>query len=222
VRTRIVLTGIAVALLSLVGGAATAAAQEEGEEPELTHEAEECIEILEGGGEIDECQEAPSPILPATNELIWGSLSFAVLVFLLYKFAWPGLRQGMAARTERIRSDLEEAERAKADAQGVLDEYQRQLADARNESARIIEEARQSADAMRRDLQSRAETDIAALRERAAADVEAAKQQAMADLKAEVSEIAVGAAEMVVKQNLDRDAQIRLVEDYINQVGARQ
>jgi F0F1-type ATP synthase membrane subunit b/b' len=37
-----------------------------------------------------------------------------------------------------------------------------------------------------------------------------------------VSEIAVGAAEMVVKQNLDRDAQIRLVEDYINQVGARQ
>src|SRR5262249_43386291 len=69
--------------------------------------AKECHEKLENGHSIDDCQKAPSPILPATNELIWGSISFVVLFGLLYKFAWPGLKKGLDQRTERIRTDLE-------------------------------------------------------------------------------------------------------------------
>jgi F-type H+-transporting ATPase subunit b len=52
----------------------------------------------------------------------------------------------MEARTERIRGDLEGAEAAKAEAQTVLDEYRAQLADAKAEAGRIIEEARQAAE----------------------------------------------------------------------------
>ena len=49
---------------------------------------EDCIKLLEDGKKIDDCQKAPSPILPATNELIWGTISFVVLLFLLWKFAY--------------------------------------------------------------------------------------------------------------------------------------
>src|SRR2546423_1105178 len=38
--------------------------------------AKECIDKLENGGKIDDCQKAPSPILPAANELLWGGISF--------------------------------------------------------------------------------------------------------------------------------------------------
>jgi F-type H+-transporting ATPase subunit b len=103
----------------------------------------------------------------------------------------------------------------------VLEEYKGQLADARNEAARIIDEARQTADSLRRDLQAKAESDISEMRQRAAADVEAAKAQATQDLKSEVARIAVGATEMLVKKNLDRDTQNNLVEDYIAQVSSR-
>lgn len=218
-RLRPVMTGVAVALLALFAAAGPAGAEEG--QAEISDEAEECIEILDGGGEVDDCQKSPSLILPATNEIIWGSISFAAIVFLLYKFAWPGLKKGLDARSERIRDDLEEAERARTEAATVLEEYKVQLADARHESSRIIDEARQTADALRRDLQTKAEADIAELRQRGAADVESAKAQAMQDLKAEVASIAVGATEMLVKRNLDRDTQTQLVEDYINQVSSR-
>src|SRR4051794_12042362 len=48
--------------------------------------AKDCIKLLEDGHKIDDCQKAPSPILPATNELIWATISFFVLFFLLWKF----------------------------------------------------------------------------------------------------------------------------------------
>ena len=230
-RIRLLFAGLAVVLLALFGWAGSAGAQEdeggetgqgeEGVEHDFPNEeAEHCFHILEEGGEVDECQEAPSPILPETNELIWGAISFAVLVGLLYRFAWPALKQAMEARTERIRQSLDEAERAKDDAQRVLDEYRAQLADARNESARILEEARQTADQLRRDLQQRAESEIGELRARATEEINAAKDRALAEVRTQVAELAIGAAERIVERSLDRDTNRQLVDSFINEMSA--
>jgi F-type H+-transporting ATPase subunit b len=183
--------------------------------------SKECIEKLEKGGAIDDCQKAPSPILPATNELFWGSLSFVILFFLLAKVAYPGLKKGMENRSEKIRTSIDEAERARGEAQRILDEYQRQLADAKSESARIIEEARQASDKLRQDLKKQAETEVAELRGRAQEDIQAQVQRAMADLQARVGELAIELAEKVVERSLDRETNMQLIESYINQVGAQ-
>lgn len=187
----------------------------------LTESNEECIKLLEEGKKPDDCHKAPSPIVPATNELIWGAISFIVIFGLLYKLAWPGLKKGLEARTERIRADLDAAESAKVEADTVLSDYKAQLADARNESARIIEEARQAADALRKDQEQRLQNELAELRQRAAADIESAKRQAVGDLRDEVAQLAIGAAEVIVQRNLDRDTQVQLVESYIEQVLSR-
>jgi F-type H+-transporting ATPase subunit b len=189
------------------------------EENGATHADAECIEILAEGGSVDDCHEAPSPILPETNELIWGGISFLLLLALMWKFAFPALKDGMNARTERIRADLDAAESAKNEAVSTLDSYKAQLADAKAEAARIIEEARQSADALKRDQEARLQTELAEARSRAAADIEAAKAQATADLRNELAQLAVGAASAVVGKNLDPATQGQLVEDYINSVG---
>ena len=110
------------------------------------------------------------------------------------KFAFPAIKKGMNARTERIRADLDAAESAKTEAVGVLDGYKAQLADAKAESGRIIEEARQAADALKKDQEARLQTELAEARARAAADIEAAKAQATADLRGELATLAVGAA----------------------------
>jgi F-type H+-transporting ATPase subunit b len=218
-RTRKVAAALLLATVAFFSLAGSAGAQET--LPEGKGEAEtECIKILAEGGSIDKCQEAPSPITPAKNELIWGIISFTVLLVLLWKFAYPGLKKGMDARTERIASSIDEAESAKTEAQTLLDDYRRQLADARNESGRIIEEARQQADSLKRDQESRLQAELAEMRARAAADIESAKAQAVADLHADVAQIAIGAAEVVVQHNLDADTQTQLIENYINQVGS--
>jgi F-type H+-transporting ATPase subunit b len=188
---------------------------------QIDHLSQECIDILEGGGKVADCHEAPSPILPPTNELIWGSISFTILFVLLAKFAYPGIKKGMEARTERIRDDLQSAESAKDDASRVLEEYRAQLADAKAESGRIIEEARQQGDAVRREQEARLQTELAAMRAKAAADVESAKNQAIADLRQQVAELAIGAAEVVIQKNLDRETQVQLIDRYIESLANR-
>ena len=165
--------------------------------------------------------EAPNPILPATNEVIWGAISFFILLILMAKFAFPAIMKTMQARTDRIREDLDEATRARTEAQSVLEEYQRQLSDARAEANRIIEEARQTADQLRRDLMTRAEAEVAELRQRAREDVDAAKARTMTELRTEVTTLAIDLAEKVVGQNLDRRTNEALVESFITQVGTQ-
>jgi F-type H+-transporting ATPase subunit b len=178
--------------------------EDTGQETETTHAGED---------------ESHNPILPETSELVYAALAFLVLLALMYKFAFPAVQKAMEGRTQRIRDNLDEAERTKAEAQRILEEYQRQLADAKNESARIIDEARSTAEQMRRDLMVRAEAEVNELRERSRQEIEAAQVRAVADLRSQVSELAIGAAEVVVQKNLDRDTNRALVERYIEQVG---
>jgi F-type H+-transporting ATPase subunit b len=125
----------------------------------------------------------------------------------------------METREEKIRSDLERAETAKSESEQVLEQYRGQLADARNEATRILEEARQAADQMRRDLVARAESDAADIRTRAQQDVQLTTERAMADLQRRVADLSIDLAEVIVKRNLDRDTQLQLIENYINEVG---
>jgi F-type H+-transporting ATPase subunit b len=179
---------------------------------------EECIHKLEDGGSIDDCQKAPSLILPATNEVIWGGLAFIIVFAALAQFGFPAVKKAMQARTDRIRQSIDDADRAKNDAQGILDEYQRQLADARNEANRIIEEARQTADQLRRDLVARAEQEAQDLRQRTSDDITAAQQRALADLQTQIRDLTIDLAEKVVERSLDRESNRALVDNFISQL----
>lgn len=173
------------------------------------------LAVTEGGEEA-----AHNPILPPVNEIIWGALSFVVLFYLLAKFGFPAVKKGMDARSERIQADLDGAEQAKADAERVLAEYRAQLADAKTESARIIDEARQAADQMRQDLRRQAEAEVAEVKARAQDDIAAQANRAMADLQARVTLLAIELAEKVVGQSLDRDTNTALVERFIREMGS--
>jgi F-type H+-transporting ATPase subunit b len=230
----------ALGLTLALGLASPAGAQEEpteGEAPseeELIHEAEhiaeengaehadvECLPILIEGGTIDDCREAPNPLLPETNEIIWGAAGFIIVFFFLAKFGVPAIKGTMNERTERIRNDLQAAEDQKNEAETVLAEYRAQLNDARTEAGRIIEEARQAADQLRRDQEAALQTELAEQRQRSMAEIESAKAQAMADLRTDVAQLAIGAAESIVGSSLDTATQTRLVDEYINDISAR-
>jgi ATP synthase F0 subunit b len=147
-------------------------------------------------------------------------LAFAIVVALLWWKAAPFIKKAMQARTERIAGELESATDERTAGEAERDRIQAALADSDTEAARIVEEARQTADALHTELEARAHADAAMLRERAAADLAAAQRQAVADLTAEISRLALGAAEQVVAANLDTDSQQTLIEQYIAQVGA--
>ncbi len=222
-RKLFALAGIATAALFI--GAAGATASEGGTEAdteahvEIAHDAHLCVEILEKGGAVDDCQESPSPILPETNEIIWGSASFAVLFGIFLWKGFPAVKKATEARQDRIRGDLEAAERSKLDAEAVLGDYRAQLADARAEANRIIDEARTSAESVRRDLIARAEQEAAEVRSRADDDIRVASDRAFADLSSQVATLSVELAGKIVERNLDAAAQQDLINSYISSVG---
>lgn len=239
-RARIALAALAVVGLTLAAPAAAVAQEDEAHElteeqiEELRGDLDEhtfhCleeqlhrVEVAQQGGEIEPlttCEEAPNPILPEPNEVIWSIISFAVLFAVLAKFAFPAIRRGLEGREQAIRDDLEGAERTRQEAEQTLDEYKKQLAEARNEAARIIEEARQAADSMRREAQESADAEAATARERAQSEIEQSVVRARADLQREMGDFAVRLAERIVDQNLDRQAQQSLIDQYIAEVGS--
>ncbi len=158
-------------------------------------------------------------ILPETAELVWGIICFAIVAFVLWKKAFPAIRSSVEAREQRIAEDLEAAERAKSEAERERAEYQKQIADARGEANRIIEEARQSAEHVRRDLIAKAEADAQQIVERAQEQLEAERGRTITELQSTVGDLAIELAEKVVGRALDQGTHRDLVDAYIKEVG---
>jgi F-type H+-transporting ATPase subunit b len=167
-----------------------------------------------------EPQQAPNPILPAGNEIIWGALAFALLFIFIAKVGYPAVKKGLDARADKIRGSLDEAEKAKDEANSILEQYRGQLADAKGESSRIIEEARQAADKLRQDLKKQAEAEVAEIKQRAQDDIAAQVERAMGDLRARVADMTIELTEKVVQRNLDRETNLALIERFIDEAGS--
>ena len=227
---RFVLAG-AIAGAALVAVAAPAGAQDPGakHDEHIVHCVEEALhehapeegrtDFGAAADAIEDCKKSKSIISPATPELIWGSIAFAIVAFALIKFAFPMIRKSLKDREEKIRGDLERAEQARVEAEEEKRRFEAQLGDARGEANRIVEEAREAAEQVRRDLVTRAESEAADIRSRAQQDAQLATQRAMDDLQHRVADISIELAEKIVERNLDRDTQMALVESYISSVG---
>jgi F-type H+-transporting ATPase subunit b len=229
---RKLLCGVAAGALLLLVPAATAFAATAAPTEEALHSVDaahaakaisdktaECVKLALEKNDPEACQQSPSPILPASNEILYGGLAFFFLLIALWKFGIPAATSMMNERTERIRHDLDRADQARAEAETVLAEYRAQLAESRNESSRIIEEARQQAEQVRRDLTARAEAEAAELRARNVEQLAAERDRVLGELRGQVASLAVELAEKVVESNLDREANLALIENYINTVG---
>lgn len=159
--------------------------------------------------------------LPADiNEVIWGSISFAVVAIILVKFTKAPIAKALSGRTEQIATELSEAHTLRTDAEAQRAQVAAALADRDTAAAQILAEAQETAERVKADIVARAEVEAAALSERAEHDIETAKRQAIADLTGEVARLALGAAEEVVEHNLDAPTHQQLIEAYISKVGA--
>lgn len=162
--------------------------------------------------------EEPNPIIPDIAELIYGTAAFVIVFLILAKFAFPALNTMLHERTSKIQGDLETAEQTRSEAEAELARYRQELAGARGEANRIIEEARRTAAQMQRDLQAKAEEEAAKTVDHAQEEIRAERDRALQELRAQVATIAVDLAGRVVEESLDQAAHQRLIDEYIEQV----
>jgi F-type H+-transporting ATPase subunit b len=165
--------------------------------------------------EESEASSNVSLVLPETNELIAGIVAFAIVFFFAWKWAVPAINRILEARQKAIAGRLEDAERAKNEAENLRKDYEQQIADARNKGNAIIEEARKSAEQIINDLVGRAQAEADGIVAKAREEASEEKSRALADARREVANLSIDLAERVVGKNLDREAQLGLVDQYI-------
>lgn len=148
----------------------------------------------------------PSPLKPHTSELIIGIVAFVLLFLFLRAKVFPVFERTYRERREGIQGGLERAETAQREAQRTLEEYKAQLADARNEAARIREEARSQGQGILDEMRMQSQTEAARILERAEEQLANERQQTITELRREVGQIAMTLAERIVGESLQDDA----------------
>jgi len=155
-------------------------------------------------------------VTPDVGLLFWTFISFAVLFFLLKKFAWKPIVGTVNNREQSIREALDAAEKAKLEVQNLTADNERILKEARAEREILLKEARDIKNKMITDAKDEAQNQASKLIEQAQAAILSEKKAAIADLKNQVAELSVNIAEKVIKEELSSsDKQLKLVEDML-------
>lgn len=146
---------------------------------------------------------------------IWTIVVFLVVLFVLSKYAWGPILGALDAREQGIRSSIDGATAMRAEAQQLLDEHRRQLADARRESQDIVAEGRAAAERLSREIQDKARAEGDRIVERARAEIERERDQALAQIREEAVELALSAASRLLRERLTEDRDRELVRGFL-------
>jgi F-type H+-transporting ATPase subunit b len=159
-----------------------------------------------------------NPILPETNELIYGTIAFLVLFFLLSRFVFPRVNALLDERARNIEGKLEQAERDRQEATELLASYREQLRRARGEAAQLVEEGRRRGEETRKQTIAKAEADAARIISRAEEEILRERDRAVAEARRDVGMLAVELAGRIIGESVDAEVQQRMVDRFMDEL----
>jgi F-type H+-transporting ATPase subunit b len=157
-------------------------------------------------------------VSPDVGLMIWTLLAFLVALFVLRKYAWPAITEALDKRQRAIEESIETAERARADAAALLEEYRQRLREARAQADEIVARARKAGEVHERETLEEARTRREELLEQTRRDIEVETRRAIQEIRAEVADLTIMATEKVTRKALDADDQLRLVEEALGEL----
>ncbi|WP_267424511.1 MULTISPECIES: F0F1 ATP synthase subunit B [unclassified Curtobacterium] len=158
-------------------------------------------------------EENINPLIPPVYDIVWSAVAFVIIFLVFWRVVTPRITKMLDERTEAIEGGIKKAEAAQQQAAAALDEYNKQLADARAEASRIREQARADATAIGNEVREQASADAARITSNAQAQIEAERQSALQSLRTEVGSLALDLASGVIGESLKDDAKATAVVD---------
>lgn len=150
-------------------------------------------------------------------------LAFAIVLYVLWRYAVPRLRKGMTAQQEQIRAQLAESRLAKERLERAEQDARRALDNARAEAAEIREQAHAEAERIVDELSAKAQAESDRIIASAGQQLEAERETLVRQLRADVGRLAVDLAARVSAESLLEDslrkATIDRILDEISELG---
>lgn len=161
-----------------------------------------------------------SAILPNMTEFIPMLVSFIILCVVLGKFGWPAFSAMLDKREKTIKDSLEKSQTARIESERVLEEYQRQLEEAKSQATKIIADAKRTGESVKEDITNKAQIEAAAMVKRARAAIETEKKVAIAELQGSVTDITIAVTSRLISENLSDEEHRAIIERYVNEAGS--
>ena len=160
-------------------------------------------------------------VTPDFGLLFWQVLTFLTVLFVLSRFAWKPIMNGLKEREESIENALAEAKKAREEIAGLKADNENLLAEARKERDKMLQEAQQLANNLVQDAKEKAGKESQALISAAKAEIDLSKDAALAELKNYLASTSLMIAEKVIRKNLSNDAaQQELVKDLLSKTNS--
>ena len=148
------------------------------------------------------------------DSTFWVLISTVIFAIVAWKKGREPLLEILDARSERIRKELEEAERLRVEAQEVLADYQRKHRDAMETANEIIETASEKAACMEQDMEVRMQDELARREQQLVDRIARAEQAAIKEIRFKAADIATSTVETILKEQM-KDKDSELIEDAI-------
>lgn len=162
----------------------------------------------------------PRPPIDFKADLaLWSLVVFVLFLFVLKKFAWGPMIEGLDKREAGIRQAISDAEDNRRKAQALLADYEQKLKNAEQTVQQMVAEARRDAERTSQDLIAGAQKEMQAIRDRAKDDIRQAKDTALAEVFTSVNEQVIRATEHVLGRALNDSDQDRLVSEALAGIG---
>lgn len=150
---------------------------------------------------------------------IWMFVAFAILFFILWKFAWPAIMKGVDERADLIDKGVEYAQNAKEQLDNAQLEVEKQMQQARHKQADIIAEANRMKSQIIEEAREEAKQEAQKEKDAARVAIEQSRREAEQNLRDEVSRVALDIATKVTRGQLsDNAAQRKLVNSYLDEI----
>jgi len=145
--------------------------------------------------------------------IFWEIVSFAALLFVLAKYAFPPILEGLDARERKIRESIESAERLRAEADRRMIEYEAKMKSAQKEAETMILEAKLRAQHVQEENERRLSADAERIKAAATRDIDQERRRALEEVRRSVSDLALLIAEKLVERSLNDADHKRLAEE---------
>ena len=140
-------------------------------------------------------------------------------VYLIKRFLFKPVNEMLAKRKAMADAQLQDAAKAKDEAQAMKDEYEKNMADAKNKASEILINAQRNASIQSEEILKQANAQAVAIKEKAKSDIDQEKRKAVNEIKDEIGGMAVDIAGKVIAREIRKDDHKKLIDDFIANVG---
>jgi F-type H+-transporting ATPase subunit b len=157
-------------------------------------------------------------LLDINGTLIAEIVAFLLMLAVLARWVYPPIIKAAEARQQQIKQQLEQAEKARKEAEAQLQGAHDEIQKARVQAGQIIEQANRAAERIQQEAQERAREEARRIVEAASRDIDAERQRAIQAIRSQMADIVTGAVRRIVGESLDGERHRQLIQAAIDQV----